>query len=66
LDACTAFGCFGRKLPKVERVDRVGLNGSFTLATFVSETVGDIDTQQEIETILSVAHHPRWPRQAQW
>jgi len=22
--------------------------------------------QQETETILSVSHHPRWPRQAQW
>ena len=22
--------------------------------------------QQEIETILSVSHHPRWPRQEQW
>jgi hypothetical protein len=22
--------------------------------------------QQEIETILSVSRHPRWPRQVQW
>ncbi len=59
-------------------------NGSFTLATFVSETVGDSDkrqspwaaqqdlpwlpwpARQEIETILSVLHCPRWPRQEQW
>jgi hypothetical protein len=23
-------------------------------------------TRQEIEIILSVLHHPRWPRQEQW
>ncbi len=40
--------------------------GSFTLATFVSETVGNSKTQQEIETILSVSRHPGWPRQVQW
>ncbi len=67
------------------------LIGSFALATFVSETVGDSVAQQspwaarqspwvarqylpwppwvaqqEIETILSVSHRPRWPRQEQW
>ncbi len=47
---------------------------SFTLAKFVSETVSDSDmkqylpwppwaTRQEIETILSVSHLPRWLRQ---
>ncbi len=51
------------------------LNGSLTLAKFVSEIIGDSDmkqylpwppwvTQQEIETILSVSCRPRWPRQA--
>ncbi len=46
----------------------------FTLAKFVCETVSDSDTkqylpwprwvtEQEIETILSVLHRPRWPRQ---
>ncbi len=39
--------------------------GSFTIATFVSKTVSDIDTQQEIESILSVSRRPRWPRQVQ-
>jgi hypothetical protein len=48
--------------------------GSFTLVKFVSEIVSDSDmkqylpwppwvTRQEIETILSVSHHPRWPMQ---
>jgi hypothetical protein len=39
--------------------------GSFTMATFVSKTVSDIDTHQEIESILSVSRRPRWPRQVQ-
>ncbi len=68
MNSRAAIGCFGRKLPKVDRgtLVQVGLYGLFTLATFVSETVSDNDLQQEVETILSVAHHPRWPRQLQW
>jgi hypothetical protein len=52
----------------------VSANRSFTLAKFVSETVSDSNmkqylpwppwvTWQEIETILSVSHCPRWPIQ---
>ncbi len=52
-------------------------DGSFTFVKFVSKTVIDSDMkwylpwppwvmQQEIETILSVSCHPRWPRQEQW
>ncbi len=49
-------------------------HGSFTLAKIVSETLSDSDMKQylpwppwvmrqEIETILSVLCHPRWPMQ---
>jgi len=47
--------------------------GLFTMTKFVSETVFDRNkkkylpwppwaTLQEIETVLSVSRHPRWPR----
>jgi hypothetical protein len=44
----------------------VSYYGLFTLVTFVCETVSNIYTRQEIETILSVSCCPRWPRQVQW
>jgi hypothetical protein len=56
--------------------NRVSVNGSFTLATFVSKTVGDSDMQQsatvlalatlgdatQIGSFLFTSRLPRWPR----